>query len=75
MARRKTTADDLPHGAPVQVVGSVGDDETGLLRGMRGRVHGVNATYEKSNGERFVNVQLEGGAVVAMPERALKVRR
>jgi len=66
---------ELRHGDRVAIDANVGDDESGSLRGCRGTVHGVNPTYQRKNGETMVNLQLEDGAVVAVPSRAVKVRR
>lgn len=62
---------EFQHGQPIRVEGSVGDDATGNLRGQRGRVLGVNPTFDGKAGP-MVNVQLEGGAVVAVPQRAVR---
>lgn len=67
MARR-----EFQHGQPIRVDGSVGDDASGNLKGQRGRVLGVNPTFDSERNGPMVNVQLEGGAVVAVPQRAVK---
>lgn len=46
-----------------------GDNATTSVRGERGTV--VGQSYER-NGQRYHAVQLEGGAVVGVPERALR---
>lgn len=66
---------DLAHGTPVRVVGKVGDRECGDLRGLRGTVHGVNASYTGADGVERVNIRGEDGSTVSVPKAALKVRR
>ena len=63
---------EFHHGQPIRVHSAVGDDASGSLKGQRGRVLGVNPTFDSAKNGPMVNVQLEGGAVVAVPQAAVQ---
>lgn len=63
---------DFVHGQRVAIDGTVGDEQGTVPRGMRGRVLGDNPTCRGDDGVRRVNVQLENGDVVAVPDKALR---
>lgn len=69
----------LQHGDPVRIAGHVGTKlEAGEaggsveLHGDGGRVAGTNARHKNSEGIPCVSVVLDSGALVSVPERALK---
>lgn len=65
-------ARDYHNGQTVRVAGTVGDAESGNLKGERGQVYGVNPCFTNSAGVPMVNVRLDSGAVYAIPQKALK---
>lgn len=60
------------HGQRIKITGTVGDDQSGSLRGETGSVHGVNATFTNARGVEMVNIRLDSGSVVAVPTKATK---
>ena len=65
------------HGDPVKVIGHCGgnlDDGSSYdLHGDSGHVVGANPHYDsKRTGERMTTIELENGAIVAVPTRTLK---
>lgn len=63
------------HGQRIKITGTVGDDQSGSLKGETGSVHGVNATFTNARGVEMVNVRLDSGVVVAVPTKATKEHR
>lgn len=53
-------------------VGAKGDGPSAELHGEPGIVVGSNPRYKNAGGETHVSVLLENGALVCVPERALK---
>ena len=49
-----------------------GDERSVELHGESGKIIGANPRYRDERGERKVSVLLENGALVCVPERALK---
>lgn len=75
--KSKRVARPLEQGDPVRVVAHVGgnlDDGSSFgIHGEEGHVIGSNPTYIKKNtGERMTAIELENGAIVTVPNRALK---
>lgn len=67
----------LEQGDPVRVVGHVGGELDGggsfELHGESGHVVGANPHYtHPETGERMTSIELENGAIAAVPRRALK---
>lgn len=60
------------NGQRIKVTGTVGDAESGNLRGETGAVCGVNAQFVNRDGVPMTNVRLDSGAVVAVPTKALR---
>lgn len=75
---RSSRGNVFEHGQPVRIAGHVGTKteagETGSieLHGEAGRVAGTNARHKNSDGIPCVSVVLDNGALVSVPERALK---
>lgn len=68
-------ARDYHNGQRIKIAGTVGDAESGSLKGETGAVLGVNATFTNKAGIEMTNVRLDSGAVVAVPTKALKASR
>lgn len=66
---------DYHNGQRIKVTGTVGDNESGSLKGESGVVYGVNPTFTNKQGVEMVNIKLESGVVVAVPQKATKEQR
>jgi hypothetical protein len=66
---------DYHNGQRIKITGTVGDNESGSLKGETGSVLGVNATFTNKSGVDMVNVRLDSGAVVAVPQKAIKEKK
>ena len=78
--KRQRSSGRIEQGDPVRVAASCGGELDGggtfELRGERGRIIGANPVYRSERtGERMAAVQLEGGAIVTVPVRALRRER
>lgn len=76
--RRKRRPRPVGHGTHVRVISRVGGNhdngQSFSVRGETGQVIGANPHYtNEETGERMTAVQLDdGGAIVAVPRRALR---
>lgn len=66
---------DYHNGQRVRIAGTVGDAESGNLKGETGSVLGVNANFTNKAGVDMTNIRLDSGAVVAVPSKALKATK
>ena len=62
---------DYHNGDRIRIDATVGDDQSGNLRGETGKVYGVNPHFVSQAGVPMTNVQLDGGAVFAVPTKSL----